>query len=172
MASLGDRKAPSCTFFTFFDFTACKAAQKGYIATNFCQDDVKMSQTRTSAVNVKFDLCLSLKLHELSHFSIPHPATPFKVFRSIWNTPFVISLHFIIFISFLKHMSNEGVFRLAQILTGLHIMQVKIWKNRHDLMENKTKCYCIVFGSRATRRDLHNNTNGLGLERVTTPCLE
>lgn len=118
-----------------------------------------MSQTRTSAVNVKFDLCLSLKLHELSHFSIPHPATPFKAFRSIWNTPLVIPLHFTIFISFLKHTSHEGVFRLAQISTGLHVMQVKIRKHWHDPLENKkTKCYCIgFFGSLATRRDLHNN---------------
>lgn len=126
-------------FSLFFDFSPCKAAQKGYIATNFCQD-VKMSQTRTSAVNAKYDLSLGLKLYEVPHCSVPSPAILFKGFRSIWNMLFIISLRFIIFISFLKHVSNEGVFRLAQVLAGLHILLVKIWMKWHDLLENKTKC--------------------------------
>lgn len=132
--------------FHFFDFTACKAAQKGYIAANFCQDDVKMSQTRTSAVNAKCDLCLSLKQHELSCL-VPCPAIFFKAFRSIWNMLFVISLHFITSIDFLKHMSNERVFRLTQVFAGLHIVLMKIWTNWHDLLENRAKCYCIIMAA-------------------------
>lgn len=133
--------------FHFFDFTACKAAQEGYTVTGFCQDDVRMSQTRTAAVNVKCDLCSSLKLHKLSHCSIPCPTILCKEFRSIWNMLIIIFLHVITFISFLKHTSNKVIFRLAQVLASLQILLTKIWRNRHDVPENKTNSYCIAMAA-------------------------
>lgn len=59
----------------------------------------------------------------------------------------VIFLHVITFISFLKHTSNKVIFRLAQVLASLQILLMKIWRNRHDVPENKANSHCIAMAA-------------------------
>lgn len=117
---------------------------EGIYSYKLLKYDFKMSQTKTSAVNAKRDLCLSLKLHKLSHCSIPCPASCLRSSEESEKCcllfPYMLSL-------LSASWSTRAMKGFSGWLRFWQACRYCWWRSgRTDMtvLENKTNCYCIV----------------------------